>query len=494
MNRLASLREYIDRLKALGEIQEIDVPVDWDLEMGAIIRRSYELRAPAPLFNRINGIEPGFRVLGAPAGLSRQKGMALVRVALSLGLPATATARECVEALATAHHRQPIRPRRVADGPCKECKLLGPDVDLLRLPAPLIHEGDGGRYLNTWGTIIVRTPDRRWTNWSISRVMVTGKDTLVAAIIPRQHLALIHAQWKALGQPMPFALAMGTEPVVPFVSGMPLDEYVDEADIIGGYLGEPLEVVDAETVDLQVPATAEIVIEGNASAHETAWEGPMGEYSGYLAPGGGTLSPVIHVSAMTFRRQPILPVVAAGEPVEENHTCWGLTVSAVVLRELRQQGFPVDTCFCPFESAAHWLVVAVDRSASGSRSGEQLAKELGQVLFRSRAGSVVPKVILVPDDIDPANLNELVWAFATGNHPERGTVLFPGEAMMPLVAFLGKEERATARGTKVIYNCLSPEEDSPSKARRRSSFRFLYPGAIQQRVIDNWQRYGYPET
>ena len=87
MNRLKSLREYIDQLKALGEIQEIDAEVDWNLEMGAIIRRTYELQAPAPLFNSIRGIERGFRVLGAPAGASRQKGFSLVRAAISLGLP-----------------------------------------------------------------------------------------------------------------------------------------------------------------------------------------------------------------------------------------------------------------------------------------------------------------------------------------------------------------------------------------------------------------------
>src|SRR6266571_2239719 len=138
MQRLRSMREYVERLNALGEIQEIDIEVDWNLEIGAIIRRSYELQAPAPLFNRIKGIEPGFRVLGAPAGLSRQPGLSLVRVALSLGLPATATAQEIINALASAHDRPAIPPRRVADGPCKENKLLGPDVDLYRLPTPLI--------------------------------------------------------------------------------------------------------------------------------------------------------------------------------------------------------------------------------------------------------------------------------------------------------------------------------------------------------------------
>src|SRR6266480_2673419 len=129
MNCLRSLREYVDQLKTLGEIQEIDVEVDWNLEMGAIIRRCYELRAPAPLFNRIKGIEPGFRVLGAPAGLGRQPGLALARVALSLGLPATAGAAELIEALAAAHDKKPVPPRRLPSGPCQDNRLLGDAVD-----------------------------------------------------------------------------------------------------------------------------------------------------------------------------------------------------------------------------------------------------------------------------------------------------------------------------------------------------------------------------
>jgi len=111
MRHFKSLREYIDALHAMGEIQEIDAEVDWNLELGAITQRSYDLGAPAPLFNRIRGIEPGFRVLGAPAGISRTKGLA--RAALSLGQPASATGCELVDALARAHARPPIPPRRV---------------------------------------------------------------------------------------------------------------------------------------------------------------------------------------------------------------------------------------------------------------------------------------------------------------------------------------------------------------------------------------------
>jgi 4-hydroxy-3-polyprenylbenzoate decarboxylase len=491
MKHLHSLRDHLELLRSLGEIQDVNIEVDLHLEIGAIIRRSYELKAPAPIFTRIKGIERGFRVLGAPAGLSRQPGLSLARVATALGLSPRATAREIVETLASAHGKPPIPPRRVSTGPCKEHKLLAADVDLFRLPAPYIHQGDGGRYLNTWGTVVVRTPDGKWTNWSITRIMLHGRNTLVGAIIPRQHLGLIYGQWKAQEKPMPFALAIGTEPAIPFVSGMPLDENMNEADFVGGYFGEAIDVIDCETVDLQVPATAEIVIEGTVSITQTAPEGPMGEYSGYLSPGGGMPSPLFQVSAMTFRDQPILPVVAAGEPTEENHTCWGLTISAQILWELRQAGFPVSTCFCPFQAAAHWLVVTVNPNAVKG-TAEKLVHDLAEVLFRSRSGSFIPKVILIGDDIDPANLDELTWAFATRHHPEHGVFLFPNQPMLPLIAHLTDAERRAARGTKVIYNCL-PSGDGLERAAKRSSFRFLWPQEIQEKVVSNWVRYGFGE-
>jgi 4-hydroxy-3-polyprenylbenzoate decarboxylase len=323
--------------------------------------------------------------------------------------------------------------------------------------------------------------------------MVIGKDSLAGLVLPQQHLGIIYAQWKSLNQPMPFALALGTEPVIPFVSGMPLDEHVDEADFIGGYLGEPVDVVACETVDLDVPATSEIVLEGTVSLEETAREGPMGEYSGYLSPGGGSPRPVFHVSALTYRNEPILPVVAAGEPIEENHTCWGLAVSAQLLWELRSQGFPVAMCFCPFESAAHWLVVTVERSYRDRYRAAQLGRALAEAVFRSRSGSFLPKIILLEDDIDATNLDEVVWAFATRCHPVRDQLLFPEQAVLPLVAFLDPEERQRARGTKVLYNCL-PAADLPAdQVPRRSSFRYLWPREIQEKVLANWKHYGYAD-
>jgi 4-hydroxy-3-polyprenylbenzoate decarboxylase len=489
MRHFRSLREYVEALREIGEIQEIDAEVDWNLELGAIVQRSYELGAPAPLFNRIKGIEAGFRALGAPAGVSRIHGLA--RIALSLGRPASATGCQLVEGLAEAHGRAPIPPRRVADGPCKQHKCLGPQVDLHRLPAPLIHAGDGGRYVNTWGTVIVQTPDRKWTNWSIARIMLAGRNTLTGLVLPRQHLGMIYTQWKQLGRPMPFALAIGTAPAIPFISAMPLADGVNEADFVGAYLGEPLEVVDCETVDLQVPATSEIVLEGTVSVEETACEGPIGEYTGYLNPGGAGPQPVFHVTAMTYRDQPILPVVASGEPIEENHTCWGLAISAQVLWELRAAGFPVTACFSPFQSAAHWLVVTVPGSYRGQGVAERLVGELARILCHSRAGALIPKAILLGDDIDPANLEEVVWAFATRCHPERGQFLFPNQEALALLAFLASSERQSRRSTKVIYHGL-PLDDLPAEQLpRRCSFRHGVPPEIQEKVLRDWQGYGY---
>jgi 4-hydroxy-3-polyprenylbenzoate decarboxylase len=492
---LAGLREYLDALRGLGELVEIEQEVDWNLEIGAIIRRCYETGAPAPLFQRVKGIERGFRVFGAPAGISRQPGLYLSRIALSLGLDARASGREMLEALVSARKSPPIPPRRVASGPCKENIVLGGDVDLLRLPSPLIHDGDGGRYLNTWGTVVAQTPDGKWTNWAIARVMLLDRNRMTGIVHPLQHLGKIHGMWKEIGEPMPFAMFQGGPPFIPFVSGMPLPAWVSEADYMGGYFGQGVDVVRCETVDLEVPATSEIVIEGHLSVTETAVEGPMGEYAGYLWPGPGTPKPVYHVTAMTYRNDPILPVVAAGEPVEEDHTAQGLPSAAELLAEIRDAGIPATMAWVPFESANHWLVVTVPRDVR-ARTGfnaERICREIGiRVFEKSKFGAVMPKVLVMNDDIDASNTPEVVWAFATRCHPVTGELHFDKESTSPLVAFLENSEKMAGKTTKVVYNCLPPE-DWGDRLPVRCSFRHNYTKELQERIVKNWAAYGFPE-
>jgi UbiD family decarboxylase len=207
MKHLKSLREFLHALKELGDLQEIEREVDWNLEMGAVTRRSMDLRAPVPLFSRIKGVEPGFRAFGAPGGLSAEPHFTYGRINLALGLPADAPPLDIIKQLAAARSRPLIPPRLVnaATAPCKENIVTGKDVDLLRFPTPLIHGADGGRYLQTYGLNIVRIPDGSWTNWSVNRMMLVDRNRLTCLIPPNQHLGIIHAKWKERGEPTPIA-------------------------------------------------------------------------------------------------------------------------------------------------------------------------------------------------------------------------------------------------------------------------------------------------
>jgi UbiD family decarboxylase len=242
VRHLKSLREFMDELESVGELQRIAVQVNLDLEIGAICRRCYETGAPAPLFENIKGIQQGFRVLGAPGGVSAQPGLYLARIALALGLPVKTSGRQIIDSLVEARGRKRVPPKIVSRGPVKRNVLKGDEVDLLRLPAPLLHEGDGGRYLNTMGVIVAQTPDKKWCNWSIARVMVLDKNRMAGIIAPNQHIGIIRQKWTDAGQDMPFALELGAEPFIPFVGGMPLPEYFDERDYVGAYSVETTKV------------------------------------------------------------------------------------------------------------------------------------------------------------------------------------------------------------------------------------------------------------
>jgi UbiD family decarboxylase len=494
MTHVKSLREFIEALRALGEVHPIDREVDWNLEIGAVTRRSYELRAPAPLFNAIRGISRGFRVLGAPGGLSAQPGLAYARIALALGLSPTTPPRALVEGLAAARGRRGIPPRMLSAGPCKENVDIGAAVDLLKFPAPLIHASDGGRYIQTYGMNIVRTPDGSWTNWSINRMMLVDRNRLSCLIPPNQHLGIINAKWKALGKPTPIVVAFGVEPALPYVGGMSAPEGVDESHLLGAYFGEPIDVIAGETVDLPVPATAEIVIEGHLSHEDLEMEGPMGEYPGYLDRSQGKPKPVLHVSAVTYRSDPILPVVAAGPPVEEDHTGWGMPHASMCLYDLQSAGLPVTGAWMVLESACHWMLIAVSpdwHERTGLASGE-LSRRIGEVVFATKAGFGFPKLLVVEDDFDFTDVAKVVWAFATRAHPHHGEVYFEHRDQNNLPVFLEPEEKVTYHTTKVVHNCLLADRFAPEDRPVAADLAHGWPPQMQQRVLEGWRSYyGY---
>ncbi|MEK0097163.1 UbiD family decarboxylase [Streptomyces sp. A475] len=489
-----NFRDFVQELLDSGDAVDIQEPVSPTLEAGAITRRVYETRSAAPLFGNLTEGDAGFRILGAPAGLSPLKDAAYGRIATHFGLPRDTAPRALLEHLVSAMHTDPLVPRVVEAGPCKENVMRGSEVDLRRFPVPLLHEQDGGRYLGTYGFHVVRTPDGAWTSWSVARTMLNTRDTLVGPAMPQQHIGMIHQMWREKGERTPWAMVLGAPPAALAAAGMPLPAGVDEDGYVGALTGSPVEVVRTETNGLYVPANAEIVLEGWISHDETAPEGPMGEYHGYSFTGSKP-QPVFHVEAVTHRNEAILPVCVAGLPPEENHTIWGTMISATSLDVLRSAGLPVSMAWCSYEAATCWIAVSVDtrRLAETGMGEKELADAVAGVLFGSHAGWLVPKVVLVADDIDITDIDQLVWAMATRYHPGTGEYVYPQAPGIPMVPYLTEEEVRTGRGGKSVMSCLLPGQFEGRAVGVTASFAHSFPDDVRQRVIGNWATYGYPD-
>jgi len=176
--QIDDLRDYLDILEEYHELQRVGVEVDWNLEMGAITRRVYDLGAPAALFEKVKGYPKGFRALGAPLGTSKRPGHGqFARTALAMHMTPGSSPQE-IMATYLKRKEKLIPPERVPTGPCKENIDLGEAVDVLKFPIPLIHGGDGGRYIGTWHTVITKDPDSTWVNWGMYRLMVHDRTTL----------------------------------------------------------------------------------------------------------------------------------------------------------------------------------------------------------------------------------------------------------------------------------------------------------------------------
>ncbi|KAK9852702.1 hypothetical protein MYU51_007861 [Penicillium brevicompactum] len=490
------LRQFLKELDDENDLLVIKSEVDPEMELAAITRRVYETEEKAPLFENITGrIGKGlFRVLGAPVGLSRVPGQRLGRIAKSLGLPSSATGKDIIDKINEAKSFQPLPPNEVASGPVKEYKLFGDEIDLTTLPTPLLHQHDGGKFIETFGMHIVQKPDGTWTNWSITRAMVHGKQTLVGPIIPKQDIGVIFQEWKDLGKDMPWALCFGVPPAAIMVGGMPIPKGEDEAGYIGALIGKPIDVVKCETNNLLVPANAEIVMEGFASISETAPEGPMMEYHGLVYPGRAKECPIFKVNAITYREDPILPICITGRATEESHTVWAVMIAAEVLNICQNAGLPIQMVWCPFESHAHWLAIQVDRKELLKLKTDmnEFCVKLGHIVFGSKPGWYIPKVFLVGEDIDPTDLRDLLWAEATRCEPGTSEFLFDEYGNIPLIPYVAHGTKPARNNKKVVKCCMLPceffDEELPWKV---GSFKGSYPVDVQEKVKRNWEAYGF---
>jgi len=470
------VREFIDRLETEGELTRIKQEVDWNLEAGAILRRCSEMDGTAPFFEKIKGYPPGYSILGGAVASRR-------RLAIAMGMPKDSRFGSMMD-FWDKGTSQLVKPRIVTTGPCKENILKGDDVNLYKFPIPMVSPGDGGRYL-TWLLVAVKDPDSEWVNWGCHRMMVYNRNHLGGMVMAMQHIAGFLRRYEELNQTPEFAAAIGTEPISPCVASSAIPYGVSEVDVAGGLRGEPVELVKCETVDLMVPATAEIILEGHILKGVFVDEGPFGEFTGYRASPRCPRT-VYSVNCITHRNDPILTSATMGMPWTETSAVGSLQASCVIREELRRNGLPIVDVHVAAEAATMLCIVSTKTPYPG------IAHRIASIIWSNKQGINCCKVMVMNDDVDPTNWLEVIHAFVTKCHPVRGTHTVADATGHPLIPYQNLEERIWAKGSNVLYDCTWPidwpvEIAVPPKV----AFKTIYTQDLQDKVLNNWKDYGF---
>jgi UbiD family decarboxylase len=303
-----------------------------DEDIGCLSEIIAERKGPILVFDKIPGHEPGFRICAN--ALRSPK-----RVALAVGLPLDAHKVELARLWKEKKKAlSPISPKVLSDGPIFENIQKGPDVNLTGFPAPLWHSKDGGRYIGTGDMVVVREPDQGWLNTGVYRGMVQKKDRLSLWINPMKHGRIIIERYWARGQAAPVAVVLGCDPLTWMQASMSPPFGVSEYAMAGAYREKPLDVVTLPDTGLQVPAHAEIVLEGDIPplSEESAYEGPFGEWPGYYSHQGH--EPIVRIKNIYYRNDPILLGVPPLRPLGDNSHVGIPTTAVQVWEHLERSG------------------------------------------------------------------------------------------------------------------------------------------------------------
>jgi UbiD family decarboxylase len=397
------LREWIARVDDLGELTRVD-GADAHLELGGLVDLyQWEMGNPALLFDQIGGYQPGHRLLANVF-------TSLRRIAISLNLPLEYGPRDFVQAWRTQLKDLQPRPAVLHErGPILENQQRGDQVDITRFPAPVWHRDDGGRFLGTGNIVVMRDPDSGWVNCGTYRVQAHDGQTAGLYISPGKHGRLIRQKYWERGEACPVAVSMGHDPLLLLLGGLEVDYGKNEYDVAGAIRGEPLALVSAPYTGLPVPASAEIVIEGEIPPGEGRQEGPFGEWTGYYASGTKE-EPIIRVRSVLYRDDPIVLGCLPGMPPNDNTFFRSPLRAALIWDELERSGIPGIVGAWSHEAGGGRLfnIVAIKQMYPGH------SKQVGLATASCHAGAYANRyVVVVDDDIDPTDTNQVLWAMCT---------------------------------------------------------------------------------
>jgi len=434
------MRAWLRALESAGEVRHIDGEVDWNIELGTLARLLQgPATGPAVMFNNIKDYnKPNSRCRKVFTGaLASYR-----RIAMMMGLSPDTHPRELVRIGRTILTGS-IPPKIVKTGPVKETIIKGADVDLYEFPAPYWNRLDGGRYLLTYGCCVTKDPETDVMNVGVYRGMIADKTHIPILMWRAQHIGHHVTAWQRGGaSEVPIAVAIGVEPSLEFVGGAPVPKGTCEYDVAGAIRGAPLELVKCETVDLYVPATAEIVIEGFLQIDPANYlqEGPFAEFTGYLA-GDASPKPPIRVTCITHRKDPILRGTIEGAlpgSYSENAVTSSIMRAATAWNVLDRSGVPgITDVWCQPVQAGINLLIQMKQSYRNQ------AKQAANAIWGSSAAHVRYKhIIVVDDDIDIHDYGAVDWAIAYRvNAGENDVVIMPSTFGLGLDPSVRKRDR-----------------------------------------------------
>ncbi len=467
-----SLRPWLQVLEQQGMFKWVDKEVDKDWEVGSVLRMIFramdEENRYGIGFRNIKGFEGG-RIVGGVVAASRRM------IATALGCEPTL---EAIHGRVTAGMNAPIEPVIVPTGPCKEVILMGEDADLTKLPVPIWTPGkDAGPYLTPlW---VTKDPDNGRRDIGIRRCQIKGPHTTgILFGAPDRGGAIHYEKWKRRGQHMPAAIFIGGDPVQYLVA--PARYGADELSVAGGIRGEAIELVKCETVDLEVPAHAEIVIEGEVLMDVTEPEGPFGEFTGYMA--GGRAGPVFRVKCITHRKDPIVMGVISQFPPSESSMLKRALLEAGLKKHLSEDlNLPgirdVHALEAGGGTAILWISMKkmysghVDQAAFGTMG------HFGMSYFKW--------IVVCDDDVDINDPFMRDWVMAWRVRPDKDIKTIPNTASVELdpSSFEPGLTQAEISGTKMVIDATRkwgyPEKSLPPRER-------------MEEVAGNWDAYGLP--
>lgn len=423
----SDLREFLVALEQDKKLRRVQAVVDPALEVTDLCHRAICANGPALLFENIKG--SSLQMIGNLFGTRERVAFAIGRspqelrdlgreLAFFRAPSVPASLGEALEAVPAFSRLRHVNPREVRDPPCREVVLEGGDVDLATLPIQTCWPEDAGPLI-TIGAVVTRGPQRERQNLGIYRQQVIGRDRLIMRWLPHRGGATDYRDWlKARpGRPFPVAVVIGMDPATLLAAVTPVPDTLSEYRFAGLLRGRPTEVSQCLSHDLQVPATAEIVLEGFVLPDENAEEGPFGDHTGYY--NAVERFPVFRVTRITHRHAPIYHATYMGRPPEDEPSVLAAALNEVFVPLLQEQFPEIEDFYLPPEACSYRVaVVSIRKQYPGH------ARRIMMGIWSYLRQFTYTKFVIVTDeDIDVRNWQAVWWALSTRVDPGRDTLL-----------------------------------------------------------------------